>query len=314
MSTEHNFSVGSAQYQFLENDLKRVNRSVTPWIIFSGHRSVYIDSRYCCGKGEGDDCTTCSAGTDVAVMQDLQENIEPLLFTYQVNLYFAGHFHNIERQAAVYQGRIVQNAEPVYSEELESDVYLHENPQATVYMVIGSAGNGPDFTNMVYTWSEKYWDNLFGYAVVTILNSTHLYWQTINSATDEAIDKVLLTQNFSPWALPTDDDDDDKNSNGHNSNNNNDDDASSGWTSLSVGEQAAVIICSVLGGLLLVAAVSYFVALKWTTFSSSLASKATATAAAGGQSASEATHVTNPVHAAAAKAAADIEAAPQVDL
>jgi apolipoprotein N-acyltransferase len=36
MSTEHNYSAGSAQHQWLENDLMNVNRSVTPWIIFTG--------------------------------------------------------------------------------------------------------------------------------------------------------------------------------------------------------------------------------------------------------------------------------------
>jgi DNA-binding LytR/AlgR family response regulator len=44
MSTEHNFTTGSKQYLFIENDLKSVNKSITPWILFSGHRSMYVDS------------------------------------------------------------------------------------------------------------------------------------------------------------------------------------------------------------------------------------------------------------------------------
>jgi hypothetical protein len=38
MSTEHNYSAGSAQHQWLENDLMGVNRSVTPWIVFTGKK------------------------------------------------------------------------------------------------------------------------------------------------------------------------------------------------------------------------------------------------------------------------------------
>ena len=40
MSTEHNFTQGSPQYKFLENHLASVNRTLTPWLIFGGHRYV----------------------------------------------------------------------------------------------------------------------------------------------------------------------------------------------------------------------------------------------------------------------------------
>ena len=38
MSTEHNFTKGSVQYQYLENDLQNVDRSLTPWLVVIGHR------------------------------------------------------------------------------------------------------------------------------------------------------------------------------------------------------------------------------------------------------------------------------------
>jgi hypothetical protein len=44
MSTEHEFHRHSAQNDWIESDLLSVNRSITPWIIFSGHRPMYIDS------------------------------------------------------------------------------------------------------------------------------------------------------------------------------------------------------------------------------------------------------------------------------
>ena len=41
MSTEHDFSPGSTQYTWLENDLKKVDRKVTPWVFIGGHRAMY---------------------------------------------------------------------------------------------------------------------------------------------------------------------------------------------------------------------------------------------------------------------------------
>ena len=40
MSTEHDFRKGTKQYWALRNYLKSVDRGVTPWLIFAGHRSV----------------------------------------------------------------------------------------------------------------------------------------------------------------------------------------------------------------------------------------------------------------------------------
>ena len=40
MSTEHNFTQGSIQYQFLESDFMNVNRSLTPWLVVVGHRYI----------------------------------------------------------------------------------------------------------------------------------------------------------------------------------------------------------------------------------------------------------------------------------
>ena len=41
MSTEHDMGNKSKQYKWLENDLKKVNRTKTPWTILAGHRPMY---------------------------------------------------------------------------------------------------------------------------------------------------------------------------------------------------------------------------------------------------------------------------------
>ena len=41
MSTEHDMGNGSKQYAWLEDDLKKVDRTKTPWVILAGHRPMY---------------------------------------------------------------------------------------------------------------------------------------------------------------------------------------------------------------------------------------------------------------------------------
>jgi hypothetical protein len=38
MSSEHNFTMGTPQYEWLAAALGAVDRSVTPWLVFAGHR------------------------------------------------------------------------------------------------------------------------------------------------------------------------------------------------------------------------------------------------------------------------------------
>ena len=68
MSTEHDFTTDSEQLQFLDNHLASVNREKTPWLIFVGHRPMYIDSTY----------TEGPAG-DQPVASLLRKHVEPLL-------------------------------------------------------------------------------------------------------------------------------------------------------------------------------------------------------------------------------------------
>jgi len=86
MSTEHDFSPNSPQAIWLEKDLASVDRSRTPWILFSGHRPMYVASLY-----EGD--------WEVAL--ELQNALEDMLVRYQVDLAIWGHFHAYQRTCGV---------------------------------------------------------------------------------------------------------------------------------------------------------------------------------------------------------------------
>ena len=180
MSTEHEFLVGSPQYQWLEDDLKNVNREITPWVIFGGHRAMYINS-----NDEG------YVNSDVAVMNLLIDNVEPLLYENNVNLAFWGHNHCVQRQAAVLNKTVIQNATMI------NNIAFHENPQATVHMVIGTAG--ADFTNNTLVqppeWNELVFHE-WGYARVTVPNETMLLWEWVNNTNGVVMDRMIITQSY----------------------------------------------------------------------------------------------------------------------
>ena len=92
---------------------------------------MYINSNY--GGAET---------SDITVMNMLIEHIEPLLWKYRVNLAFWGHNHVVQRHSAVLNKTVVQRSTQVYDKNSYGDVAtnLHVDPQATVHMVIGTAG------------------------------------------------------------------------------------------------------------------------------------------------------------------------------
>ncbi len=86
ISTEHDFTKGSEQVKWLENDLKNVDRSKTPWVMIGGHRPMY-NSQKC--------CSILEIGTHMA------EGMEDLLLKYKVDLALWAHQHSYERTCKV---------------------------------------------------------------------------------------------------------------------------------------------------------------------------------------------------------------------
>eukprot|EP01117_Protostelium_nocturnum_P005141 TRINITY_DN1866_c0_g1_i1.p1 TRINITY_DN1866_c0_g1~~TRINITY_DN1866_c0_g1_i1.p1 ORF type:complete len:569 (+),score=151.58 TRINITY_DN1866_c0_g1_i1:237-1943(+) len=126
MSTEHDFTVGSLQNRWIEKDLQSVNRSRTPWVVFSGHRPMYIDST-----------NDSPLWGDQTVAIALRQHVEPLLQKYKVDIAFWGHHHTYQRTCPVYQTKCAQGN--------------------TVHVVIGMAGFG--LTHNL----EKHWPSYMVY-------------------------------------------------------------------------------------------------------------------------------------------------------
>ena len=135
-----NFSTGSDQLKWIEEDLAHVDRCKTPWVILGGHRPMYIDSTY--GGNPASDLVRAGrfskyeeqgqnihvlvyvAFTNILcalllslslyvgqdVMQELQKYVEPLLVKYNVNVGVYGHNHAYQRLCSSLGGKCMQRS------------------------------------------------------------------------------------------------------------------------------------------------------------------------------------------------------------
>lgn len=137
MSTEHDFAPGSPQHAFLEKDLASIDRTRTPWVIFGGHRPMYVDSGYRDGKA-----------SDAVVSQDLIAAIEPLLERAAVDLVFWGHHHSLQRTCPILRGVCVSEPDPIAGAGTSTGdipagrLEQFTNPGAPIHMVVGNGGAG----------------------------------------------------------------------------------------------------------------------------------------------------------------------------
>jgi hypothetical protein len=145
--------------------------------------------------------------SDVVVMETMIANLEHLLFKYRVNIGFYGHNHAVQRMSAVYDSKVEQAAR-VGTDESGNSVAYHEDPQATVHMVIGTGG--AKFTVNYYTPYPEWCEEVFyryGYAKVSAVNATYLNWEWIDASDNLIYDRMVITQSTDfteSWVLSSD--------------------------------------------------------------------------------------------------------------
>jgi len=163
-STEHNWTRGSDQYNWIQQDLASVNKTITPWIVMAGHRMMYT--------------TQMPRGSDFPVSIQMRAEVEPLLYQYGVNLYFDGHQHSFERSCNVYR-----------------NVCLSDGT-GTVFVTVGTAGASLEaggFSNTLGNWSVAHTEQ-FGFTLVQVTEAT-MTVQFMLDADQSIYDEVTLY----PW-------------------------------------------------------------------------------------------------------------------
>ncbi|DBA02972.1 TPA: hypothetical protein N0F65_003160 [Lagenidium giganteum] len=159
ISSEHDYSPGSPMYQWLEADLKSVDRNKTPWLFLHLHRMLYCSQDYI---------------KDYNVSLLLREALEPLVLEHKVDILFGGHYHAYERTCPVKQSKCAFDGERV---------------AAPVHLMIGSAGGEIDDAQyMNREWSAQV-KSEYGYGRVHVYNASHAHFEFLQlrgrSVTDE---------------------------------------------------------------------------------------------------------------------------------
>lgn len=173
--------------KWLEEDLQLANlhRKEVPWIIAMGHKPLYcgIDTRY-------ESFEKYFSNNNVCILEPIitQKYLEDLFYKYKVDLAIGAHVHNYERQAAIYKNQTVES---------ESDTAnSHHNAKAPIYIVEGISGNymyREPITKTPRDWL-KFSSMDFGFGIVKVINTTHLYWEQVSSEKDEVLDTLMITK------------------------------------------------------------------------------------------------------------------------
>lgn len=153
------------QWVWLRNEMKRVDRKLTPWLIVLMHAPLYNSNTAHYMEGEG-----------------MRAEFEPWFLKYKVDIVFAGHVHAYERSHRISN---------VGSNILNGPRVPAQDKSAPVYITIGDGGNIEGLAG-IYTEPQPdysaFREASYGHALLEIKNSSyaHLSWHR-NSDGDSAI-------------------------------------------------------------------------------------------------------------------------------
>ncbi|XP_077253121.1 purple acid phosphatase-like [Tasmannia lanceolata] len=152
------------QYKWLEQELPKVNRSETPWLIVLMHSPWYNSYNYHFMEGE-----------------TMRVMYERWFVQYKVDVVFAGHVHAYERSERV--SNIAYN--------IVNGICTPINDQsAPVYITIGDGGNLEGLaTNMTEPQPKysAYREASFGHAIFEIKNRTHAFYSWHRNQDGDAV-------------------------------------------------------------------------------------------------------------------------------
>nr|XP_019703223.1 purple acid phosphatase 2 [Elaeis guineensis] len=152
------------QYEWLEAELPKVNRSETPWLIVLMHAPWYNSYNYHYMEGE-----------------TMRVMYEQWFVNYKVDVVFAGHVHAYERSYRI--SNIAYNI-------VNGKCTPVPDQSSPVYITIGDGGNVEGLaTNMTDPQPSysAYREASFGHAIFDIKNGTHAYYTWHRSPDGNAV-------------------------------------------------------------------------------------------------------------------------------
>lgn len=161
--------------EFVNNEIKHINRTLYPWVIVTGHRPMY------CSNKNSDDCTSW--------MRDkVRTQFEKLFVDNNITIYLSAHEHTYERICPIYSG--------VCQDNLSNNFYNYSKLKYPINIISGTAGcieGHVKFINPPH-WSLVRSRNS-GYGNMYV-NKTHLIWKeyAIIDNKKELIDHFIIVK------------------------------------------------------------------------------------------------------------------------
>lgn len=152
----------SVQYQWLEQDLKSIDRDVTPWVIVVMHCPWYNSNQ-------------AHSGEQQAVL--MRDSMEPLFYKYHVNFAITGHVHAYERTHPVYRNSTVNDG--------------------IMYVTIGDGGNAEGHAINYFdqpSWSAYRNGTQYGHGEITLWSKDKMSWRWLRNVDGQLLskDEVIL--------------------------------------------------------------------------------------------------------------------------
>jgi len=186
-SSAHDFTIGSEQWLWLNTTLAAVDREITPWLLVTTHRPMYLSA-------EADDSTRPFWQNSRMFVQHL----ESLYVKYNVTFTMSGHHHSTQRSCSTINYTCAQHSITAVDGFSE-----YQDPELPIHWLIGNTGANPDnITNMSAFTEFQTTTPAFG--LVSIRSPHVLELQLIDPRTNTVLDKarILISANPAP-ANPT---------------------------------------------------------------------------------------------------------------
>jgi hypothetical protein len=124
MATELSFGKGSAQYNFVDNDLKTAATNPNiKWIIVNYHTPMYTSPNTC-------SASSCKGSSS------LRDTYHPLFDKYRVDLVLQGHIHNYQRTYPLKYDQVSPSSPTITSTSTSS----YTDPQGEIFATVGTGG------------------------------------------------------------------------------------------------------------------------------------------------------------------------------
>ncbi len=154
MSTEQSTSSGSAQFNFVKNDLQMASQNPNiKWIIVNMHKPIYSSPNTCSSS-------SCAGSSSV------RDTYVPLFDQYKVDIVLEGHTHDYQRTFPLkYNPNSKSN--PI---KTSTDLSNYNNPGGRIFAIVGTGGINFHGLSGKASFTASQQDNSFGILDLNFVN------------------------------------------------------------------------------------------------------------------------------------------------